>query len=56
VQVVVGDRDTTVDFAPVVDRASALDHPVETLPATHEFRLARDRMGRLVAAFLSRRL
>ncbi|MDS0259630.1 alpha/beta hydrolase [Haloarcula sp. S1CR25-12] len=55
VQVVVGDRDTAVDPTPVVDRAGALDHPVETLPATHQFRLARDRMGRLVAAFLSRR-
>ena len=55
-QVVVGERDTTVDWAPVADRAAALGQPVETLPATHRFRRDRDRVGRLVADFLIERL
>ena len=55
-QIVVGERDTTVDSAPVADRAAALGHTVERLPSDHSFRGAHDRVGRLVGAFLTTRL
>lgn len=55
-QVVVGERDTTVEWAPVADRASAGGHPVERLPAGHPFRGTLDRVGRLVGEFLTARL
>jgi len=55
-QVVVGERDTTVEWAPVADRARALGHAVERLPAAHQFRGVFDRTGRVVAGFLVARL
>ena len=55
-QVVVGEQDTTVDWAPVADRAAALGYAVERLPATHRFRGALDAVGRLVGQFLTTRL
>jgi len=55
-QVVVGDRDRTVDWEPVADRARTLGHTVETVSATHQFRRTRDRVGRLVGGFLAARL
>nr|WP_284438596.1 dienelactone hydrolase family protein [Halomicroarcula laminariae] len=55
-QVVVGERDTTVDWAPVADRAAALGHAVERLPETHQFRGGLNRVGHLVGRFLATRL
>ncbi len=37
VQVVVAERDATVDWEPVVDRATELGQTVERLPADHQF-------------------
>jgi alpha/beta superfamily hydrolase len=56
VQVVVGKRDTTVDWEPVVRRARDLGHTVETLPADHSFAGQFDRLGSAVGTFLSDRL
>ncbi|MFC6757283.1 MULTISPECIES: alpha/beta hydrolase [Haloarcula] len=55
-QLVVGERDTAVDWAPVADRAAALGHAVERLPATHQFHGAFDRISQLVGRYLATRL
>jgi len=55
-QIVVGERDTTVDWAPVADRAAALGHAVERLPATHQFRREPEDVGRIAGQFLTARL
>ncbi|MBV0900527.1 alpha/beta hydrolase [Haloarcula salina] len=56
VQVVVGERDDTVDWRPVAERAAALGHPVERLPADHHFLGQADRVGEVVGPFLRQRL
>lgn len=56
VQVVVGERDDTVDWRPVAERAAALGHPVERLPADHHFLGQADRVGEVVGPFLRERL
>jgi alpha/beta superfamily hydrolase len=53
VQVVVGQRDDTVDWRPVLARARELDHAVETLPADHHFVGQGDRVGAVVGKFLA---
>ncbi|MDS0283409.1 alpha/beta hydrolase [Haloarcula onubensis] len=55
-QVVVGERDTTVDWEPVADRAAALGQAVVRLPSGHGFAGQFHRLGRAVGAFLSDRL
>jgi len=55
-QLVVGERDTTVDWGPVADRAADLGHAVERLPATHQFHSALERVSRLVGSYLTARL
>jgi len=52
VQVVVGERDDTVDWKPVVDRAAELGHAVERLPADHHFVGQRGRIAETVGPFL----
>ncbi|MEF8974318.1 MAG: alpha/beta hydrolase [Haloarcula sp.] len=52
VQVVVGERDDTVDWEPVADRAAALGHAVERLPADHHFVGQGGRIGGTVGPFL----
>ena len=52
VQVVVGDRDTTVDSAPVADLARTRGDTVETFPGDHHFVGQTDRVGSRVADFL----
>ncbi len=52
VQIVYGDRDDTVDWRPVVERARELGHAVEALPADHHFLGQDDRLGELAASFL----
>ena len=52
VQVVVGERDDTVDWEPVADRAADLGHAVERLPADHHFVGQADRVGETVGPFL----
>lgn len=56
VQVVHGERDTTVDWEPVVERARELGHPVESVPGDHFFVGQHEKIGRLVAGFLEPRL
>ncbi|AUG46613.1 alpha/beta hydrolase [Haloarcula taiwanensis] len=52
VQVVVGERDDTVDWEPVVDRATELGQAVERLPADHHFVGQSGRVGETVGPFL----
>ncbi len=52
-QVVYGTRDDTADAAPVADRAHERGGSVETLAADHFFVGQRERVGELVAEFLS---
>lgn len=52
VQVVVGERDVTVDWDPVVDRATELGQTVEHLPADHHFVGQSGRIGETVGPFL----
>ncbi|WP_058997261.1 alpha/beta hydrolase [Haloarcula sp. CBA1127] len=52
VQVVVGERDATVDWEPVVDRATELGQTVERLPADHHFVGQSGRIGETVGPFL----
>jgi len=52
-QVIVGERDDTVDWKPVAERAAELGHEVERLPADHFFVGRHDRVGELAAAFLA---
>ncbi|MBX0295101.1 dienelactone hydrolase family protein [Halomicroarcula sp. F27] len=56
VQVVYGERDETVEWRPVVDRARELGHAVESLPADHHFVGQADRAAELVSQFFSERL
>lgn len=51
VQVVFGERDDTVDSAPVVARARSLDMAVVPLSADHHFVGQSDRVGELVGDF-----
>ncbi|GAA0673335.1 alpha/beta hydrolase [Natronoarchaeum mannanilyticum] len=55
-QVIVGERDDTVDWEPVAERAAELGHAVERLPADHFFVGRHDRVGELAAAFLASEL
>ena len=50
-QVVVGERDATVDWAPVADRASNLSQSVVSLPTGHGFAGHVGRVGTAVADF-----
>ena len=52
VQVVIGERDDTVDWEPVVDRATELGQTVERLPADHHFVGQSSRIGETVGPFL----
>jgi len=52
VQVVVGDRDSTVDSEPVAELARSRGDAVETFPGDHHFVGQTDRIGARVAAFL----
>ncbi|MEF8775715.1 MAG: alpha/beta hydrolase [Haloarculaceae archaeon] len=52
VQVVVGERDTTVDSAPVADLARTGGDLVETFPGDHHFLGQTERIGARVAEFL----
>ncbi|MDG5776244.1 alpha/beta hydrolase [Haloarculaceae archaeon H-GB2-1] len=55
-QVVYGERDETVDWEPVVQRARALGLAVEGLPADHHYVGQGAKVGSLVAAFLATHL
>ncbi|EMA01017.1 hypothetical protein SAMN05443574_101447 [Haloarcula vallismortis] len=55
-QVVVGERDDTVDWEPVADRAETLGDAVERLPADHHFVGQQGRIGETVGPFLRDRL
>jgi alpha/beta superfamily hydrolase len=52
-QVVAGERDTTVDSGPVVTLARDRGATVESLPADHHFVGQSDRVGGLAAAFFA---
>ncbi|GGM31636.1 alpha/beta hydrolase [Haloarcula argentinensis] len=52
VQVVVGERDETVDWGPVADRATELGLTVERLPADHHFVGQSGRISETVGPFL----
>ncbi|GAA5432376.1 alpha/beta hydrolase [Haloarcula japonica] len=52
IQVVVGKRDGTVDWEPVLDRATVLGQTVERLPADHHFVGQSGRIGETVGPFL----
>jgi alpha/beta superfamily hydrolase len=53
VQAVHGERDETVDWAPVVERARELGFQTESLPADHHFVGQHDRVAATVARFLT---
>jgi alpha/beta superfamily hydrolase len=52
VQVLVGERDDTVDWEPVVRHAADAGHAVERLPADHFFVGRHDRVAKIVETFL----
>ena len=52
-QVVYGERDETVDWEPVVERARERDHRVDSVPAGHQFAGQTGRVAALVADFLA---
>ncbi|MBX0323730.1 dienelactone hydrolase family protein [Halomicroarcula sp. F13] len=56
VQVVYGERDDTVDWRPVVERARERDHDVESVAADHHFVGQADKVADVVATFLSAHL
>ncbi|MFB6222243.1 MAG: alpha/beta hydrolase [Haloarcula sp.] len=56
VQIVVGERDDTVDWEPVVERANVLGHTVERLPADHHFVGQTGQIGKTVGPYLRNRL
>ncbi|SNZ18119.1 hypothetical protein SAMN06269185_3252 [Natronoarchaeum philippinense] len=56
VQIVAGERDDTVDWAPVAARAAELGHAVDRRAADHFFVGRYDEIARRVAAFLAPRL
>ena len=53
VQVVVGERDVTVDSGPVANRARERDDTVEVFPGDHHFVGQTERLGECIAAFLT---
>jgi alpha/beta superfamily hydrolase len=53
VQVVYGERDTTVDWEPTVERAAALGHDTVGVPADHFYVGQVDRVADLAASFLA---
>ncbi|AQL43502.1 alpha/beta hydrolase [Halorientalis sp. IM1011] len=53
VQVLFGERDSTVDWEPIVERARERGDAVESIPGDHFFAGQVDRIGESVAAFLS---
>lgn len=53
VQVLFGERDETVDWRPVVDRARERGFTVESLPADHHFVGQADAVGARIAGFLA---
>jgi hypothetical protein len=53
VQIVYGERDETVDWEPVVERARADDHRVEGLEADHFFTTRASDVAALVTEFLA---
>jgi hypothetical protein len=55
-QVLYGARDTTVEWEPVVEAAREAGATVEELPSDHFFLGSHDRIGALVAGFLTERL
>ncbi|QIO23994.1 alpha/beta hydrolase [Haloarcula sp. JP-L23] len=52
VQVVYGDRDDTVDWKPVVERAQELGHAVESFAADHHFVGQAEKVADVVTTFL----
>ena len=52
VEIVYGERDDTVDWRPVVERAQARGHAVEGITADHHFVGQVQRVGSVVADFL----
>ncbi|MFB6172823.1 MAG: dienelactone hydrolase family protein [Haloarculaceae archaeon] len=52
VQVVYGERDTTAEWEPVVERARALGHAIERVPGDHFFVGQTQTVGALAADFL----
>jgi len=56
VQVVYGERDSTADWEPVVERARELGHAVEPVPADHFFVGQSGTVGSLAAEFLESEL
>jgi alpha/beta superfamily hydrolase len=52
-QVVYGERDETVDWAPVVERARDLGFVTESLPSDHHFVGQRDRIAETVSEFVA---
>jgi len=55
-QVVYGERDTTADWEPVVERARELDWTVEPIGADHHFVGQASKVGECVGSFLARAL
>ena len=55
-QVVYGERDETADWKPVVDRARALGHRVDSLPADHFFVGQQQKLATMVGSFLATHL
>jgi hypothetical protein len=51
--VLYGERDTTADWGPIVDRARALGWTVESIGADHHFVGQASKVGERVAAFLA---
>ncbi|WP_254272041.1 dienelactone hydrolase family protein [Haloarcula marina] len=56
VQVVYGERDDTVDWRPVVDRARELGHAVESVPGDHHFVGQAGAVAEVVSNFFKTRL
>lgn len=56
VQVVFGERDSTADWEPLVERARELDYRVEAFPADHFFVGQRTKVARLVGEFFGETL
>lgn len=52
VQVVYGERDDTVNWRPVVERAREQGHTVDSIPADHHFVGQTARVGELIAGFV----
>lgn len=56
VQIIAGERDDTVNWEPVVDRARKLDMTVATIPADHHFVGQASKVGDLAGGYLAEEL